>query len=60
MELKVRRRAVIGVDAGKNAGGIAGSVRGNGERINLPVARLDRNRIVGPERRAGTRLLRVE
>jgi hypothetical protein len=60
VELKVRRRAVIGVNAGKNTGGIASRVRRSGESKDLPMTGLDRNRIVGPEGRAGARLLRIE
>lgn len=51
MELKIGRRAVIGVDARQYAGGVPCGMRAERKKVNFPMMNLDWYGVVRAERR---------
>jgi hypothetical protein len=54
VQLKLRGRAIIGIDAGEDACRIPGNMRRRRELVDLPMSDFDGLGIVGAERRART------
>jgi hypothetical protein len=53
VELQIRRGAIVHLDGGAEAAGVAAVDRAVGKDVDLPVTGIDRLRIVGDEGRTG-------